>query len=146
MAEYHTISDNDIASMMHKAGVRPSVQRIAIMSFVGNSRLHPSAEEIYRHLHEAMPSLSRTTVYNSLHTLAQLSLIRELEIEPGMTRYDLAVQAPHAHFRCRKCGRIIDVPLVVRANESIPGFQVDSVDVFYKGICLDCNRLTDQTT
>ena len=99
MAQYHAISDNDIASMMHKAGVRPSVQRIAIMSFVGNSRLHPSAEEIYRHLHEAMPSLSRTTVYNSLHTLAQLSLIRELEIEPGMTRYDLAVQAPHAHFR-----------------------------------------------
>ena len=117
MAEYHTISDNDIASMMHKAGVRPSVQRIAIMSFVGNSRLHPSAEEIYRHLHEAMPSLSRTTVYNSLHTLAQLSLIRELEIEPGMTRYDLAAQAPHAHFRCRKCGRIIDVLSLIHISE-----------------------------
>lgn len=77
MAQYYTISDNDIASMMHKAGVRPSVQRIAIMSFVGNSRLHPSAEEIYRHLHEAMPSLSRTTVYNCRPDFLPLTAIAD---------------------------------------------------------------------
>ena len=146
MKLHHTISDNDIASMMHEAGVRPSVQRIAIMSYIGNSRRHPSADEIYRHLQAAMPTLSRTTVYNALHTLAELSLLRELEIESGMTRDDLAAQAPHAHFRCRECGRIFDLPLFSRLEESFPGYKVDSVDVFYKGLCPECNILTNKTT
>lgn len=146
MKLHHTISDNDIASMMHEAGVRPSVQRIAIMSYIGNSRRHPSADEIYRYLQAAMPTLSRTTVYNALHTLAELSLLRELEIESGMTRYDLAAQAPHAHFRCRECGRIFDLPLFSRLEESFPGYKVDSVDVFYKGLCPECNILTNKTT
>lgn len=143
MKEHHTISDTDIASMIHQAGVRPSVQRIAILSYIGNSHKHPSAEEIYRHLHEAMPTLSRTTVYNSLHTLSELNLVRELEIEPGMMRYDLAAQTPHAHFRCRRCGRIMDIPLAAGLEVFLPGCQVDSMDVFYKGVCPDCNNIAN---
>lgn len=138
------ISENSIASIIHKSGLRLSAQRIAVMSAVGNSALHPSAEEIYKSLHPRMPSLSRATVYNTLHLLCENKLLREIEIEPGVMRYDLAMHEPHAHFRCLSCGRITDVPMQ-QQNTLPPEYTVDSVDVFYKGICPECNNKNKTT-
>ena len=133
------IPENEIAAMMHKAGIRLSVHRIAILSYVGNSRLHPSVEEIYRHLAPEFPSLSRATVYNSLHVLVDKGLVREIEIEKDMMRYDME-SFPHAHFRCRDCGRIIDVPMNLDTSALPHDYCVDSVDVYYKGLCSQCNH------
>ena len=69
-------TDNELAEMMHKAGVRPSVQRIAILSSVFNTRKHPSADDIFSELSPRYPSLSRTTVYNSLHALCERGVVR----------------------------------------------------------------------
>lgn len=52
-------SESELATMLHNAGLRPSVQRISIFSLIANSRLHPSAEEIYSNLWHRFPSLSR---------------------------------------------------------------------------------------
>ena len=68
-------TDAELAGMLHRAGVRPSAQRISIFSFVANSQRHPAAESIFTALSEKYPSLSRTTVYNSLHTLVDAGLV-----------------------------------------------------------------------
>lgn len=135
------ISDSKLAEMMHTSGIRPSVQRIAILSYIANARSHPTADEIYTELAPKFPSLSRTTVYNSLHTLVTASLVRELEIESGNRRYDLSPQPSHGHFICRKCGCIFDmaIPDGVCAAAT-PGFSIDSVDVYFKGLCPDCRE------
>lgn len=82
---------------------------------------------------------SLTTVYNSVHTLVEYGLLRELQLEPGVTRYDLAPQPRHAHFVCRRCGRIFDQPWPEGMQLSpTAGFNVDSVDILLKGICPNC--------
>lgn len=132
--------ETELAEMMHKAGIRPSAQRIAVFSVVANTRCHPSAEEVYTMLCERFPSLSRTTVYNSLHTLTEAGLLRELEIETGNMRYDLAPQPRHSHFICRKCGRIFDMgmPSLIE-KEASEGFEVEDIDVYFKGLCPQCH-------
>lgn len=130
-----------IHDMLCKAGIRPSVQRIAVLSYVGNRKTHPTSDEIFTELSGRFPSLSRTTVYNSLHVLTEASLLRELEIEAGNKRYDLAPQPPHSHFICRSCGRIYDMAMPEGMQFTPPGgFSVDCVDVYVKGICPDCNK------
>lgn len=136
-------ADNELAEMMHKAGIRPSVQRIAILSSVFNTRRHPSADNIFSELSPRFPSLSRTTVYNSLHALCECGLVRELEIDGANMRYDMAPQKPHSHFICRRCGRIFDMTMpagISAASGTHYGFRVDCVDVYYKGICPDCKQ------
>jgi hypothetical protein len=126
---------------MHQARIRPSVQRIAVLANIANKRKHPTADEIFTDLVTEYPSMSKTTVYNSLHILVEANLVRELEIESGNKRYDLAPQPPHSHFICRKCGRIFDMELPA-GLEKIPatGFSIDSMDVYFKGICQQCNQ------
>lgn len=49
--------------------VKPSVQRMAVMEYLLDHRTHPTADEIYLALHRKMPTLSKTTVYNTLKIL-----------------------------------------------------------------------------
>lgn len=133
------ISDTTFTDHMHRAGIRPSVQRLAILGFVANKRLHPTADEIYSALAPLYPTLSRTTVYNTLHALVAGGLLRELEIESGNRRYDYAPQPPHSHFMCRRCRRIYDIPVPARIDDNPPaGFHIDTVDVYFKGLCPAC--------
>ena len=127
--------------MMHNAVVRMSLQRIALLSQITKLRQHPTTTEIYTDLVEEFPSMSRTTVYNSLHALTSGRLVKELEIESGNRHYDFALQRPHGHFICRRCGRITDVEIPDGIELSLmPGFRADSMDVYFKGICKDCTE------
>lgn len=139
MKDNIVLTDSKLTELMHKAGVRPSVQRIAILSFITNMKSHPTADNIYADLAEKYPSLSRTTVYNSLRVLTDAGLVRELEIESGNRHYDFAHQAPHSHFICRQCGRIYDMDIPTGLeHSSSPGFRIDSIDVYFKGACPSC--------
>lgn len=130
-----------LTEMLQQKGIRPTAQRIAVLSAVAKGRTHPSAEEIYGRLSTVFRSLSRTTVYNSLGILVEHGVLRELEIEAGCWRYDLGGQAPHSHFVCRSCGCILDLPMPRGVAEGVdPQFDIDSVDITYRGLCPQCRQ------
>lgn len=132
--------DDEIIRLMHDAGLRLSAHRMAIMSLVYNNTLHPSAEMVYQKLKPTYATLSRATVYNSLHALAEKGLLRMIDVGNGTMHYDSAASTAHAHFICRACGRIVDVPLSLTQRVMPEGYSVDAVEVSYKGICPDCNK------
>ncbi len=139
MRHDHQISGSQLAEMIYSAGIRPSLQRIAVFNLVANSKKHPTADDIYSELSDTYPSLSRTTVYNSLHTLVTAGLIKELEVECGNKHYDFARQPAHSHFVCRRCGKFFDMPLPEDIEKlADKHFLVDSVDLCFKGLCPDC--------
>lgn len=131
-----------ILEMIHRHGVRPSAQRIAVLSYVANTDSHPTADEIYAGVSRLFPSMSRTTVYNSLHVLVDAGLVKELDIESGNRHYDLAPQPQHGHFICRLCGRIIDMAYPpALADSTADGSLIESIDVCFKGVCPECNKI-----
>jgi len=62
-------------------GVKPSVQRIAIMDYLLKNRTHPTAEEIYSALVNLIPTLSKTTVYNTLKLFVEQGAALMLTID-----------------------------------------------------------------
>lgn len=135
----------ELAGMIQGRGIRPSAQRIAVLAAVANVRKHPSAEELYTRLSKVFHTLSRTTIYNSLKILTENGMLRELEIESGCTRYDLALQPEHGHFICRKCTRIFDIPLPPGMTEvQAPMFHIDAVEITYRGLCPECRQTENQ--
>lgn len=139
MRQRKDYSESEIMEMIHERGLRPSMQRIAVLAEVANSASHPSAEAIYSGLSPKYPSLSKTTVYNSLHALCEAGLVKELDIESETRHYDLALQPRHSHFVCRECGRIADMKMPAGVDDNgAEGFLIDSVEVCYRGLCPDC--------
>ncbi len=123
-------------------GIRPSVQRVAIMKYLMEHHTHPTAETIYVDLRETVPTLSRTTVYNTLQLLASCHAINILSIDKRNMHYDGRTD-PHAHFLCQCCGKIVDVEVDAHLHEhlySSEQFKVEQVELNYTGVCHECAR------
>ncbi|WP_290448086.1 Fur family transcriptional regulator [uncultured Muribaculum sp.] len=133
----------DISSLLSGRGIRPSAQRIAVLKALLDFRVHPTAEQIFEVLSPTMPTLSLTTVYNTLRLLADKGVIAILGMDRRYARFDY-VETPHAHLWCRACGKVVDMPLSVGIppEHMAGGFKLDEVDVCYKGLCPECNKQT----
>ena len=59
-----------------------------IYNTVNASRQHMTADQIYGRLRERYPGVSLATVYNNLHKLCEVNLIRKISVEGAVDRYD----------------------------------------------------------
>lgn len=102
---------------------------------------HPAADEVLAAIIDAGDSVSRATVFNALDDLTAAGLVMRADAGPGAVRYEAAT-APHDHFVCAECGKVIDIPAndAVRPVRPPHGFdgQVDSVQIIYRGVCKGC--------
>ena len=95
------------------------------------------------HIKEEFPNISLGTVYRNLSLLSDIGEIRKLTNFGSADRYDGRV-APHSHFMCTRCNRVIDMQsdslngiLEQAAAEFIHG-KVFDVDASFYGICKEC--------
>ena len=124
-----------------KHNIKPSMQRIAIMDYLMNHPIHPSADDIYTALSPTMPTLSKTTVYNTLKLFSEQGAALMLTIDERNSNFD-ADTSIHSHFQCRHCMRIYDLetPEVMQQVKELElsGHQVSEIHYYYKGICKSC--------
>ncbi|MBQ1949975.1 MAG: transcriptional repressor [Clostridia bacterium] len=133
----------EIAKMLSSRGIRPTQQRLAVYDYLLQHRTHPSADTIYGALIEQNPTFSRTTVYNSLHTLVQAALVKELTMDTEERHYDADIR-PHGHFHCRQCGEIADIRLDGDLLQALrpAGYTVQEQEVYFSGLCPACGEAT----
>lgn len=121
--------------------VKPSVQRLAVMEYLLLNQTHPTADEIYSALIKKIPTLSKTTVYNTLKLFVEHGAVKMLTIDEKNAMFD-ADTSSHAHFLCTRCNRVYDLPLnaaKLRKCVSIPkDFDVEDVALYVRGICKAC--------
>lgn len=134
----------DSLTYLNAHGVKPSVQRLAVMSYLLEHHTHPTVEEIYSALIKDIPTLSKATVYNTLRLLVERGAANQLTIDERNACFDACLQ-PHAHFLCKRCGRVFDLPLkqqqLTRETEIPAGFSVDNSSLYFRGTCTDCQTV-----
>ncbi len=128
-----------VTNRLKKHQIRLSDRRLKILECLCYNLEHPTVDQIYVNLHKEIPTLSKTTIYNTLHTLAELGLIRIINIEDNKTRYDIITES-HGHFKCQTCGSIFnfEVDLKFFATDELSGFKIMERNLYFKGICQEC--------
>jgi len=128
-----------LINKLNSKNIQPSHQRIKILEILENNCDHPNVNMIYELLCKEMPTISRTTVYNTLNTFVEKGLVSSLTITPEELRYD-CITTPHHHLLCKACGRIIDVDVQcgIAAKREIDGHKIEEVQGYFKGICKEC--------
>jgi len=128
-----------------KKDIRPSYHRIKVLEYLFDHENHPTADEIYAVLHSQIPTLSKTTVYNTLNSFVEAGLARAISIDGVEKRFDITV-IDHGHFRCDRCGSIINfaIDLNALAVHELEDFQVKGKNVYFTGLCPNCNHLQIQ--
>lgn len=128
----------NLKEILLQSGIRPSVQRLEILSYLTKYRTHPTVDEIFSKLIDKIPTLSKTTVYNTLALFIEKGIVNTINIDEKNQRYDATTEL-HAHFLCDKCGMVYDFPY--RKPLEIPeGFIINETQILHKGTCNQCNN------
>ena len=134
-----------LTTTLRQAGMRITPQRIAICKLLVGTDTHPTAARIYEEIRAQYPSLSLTTVYNTLDTLADLGAIHVLGHAGDDTVHYDANTKPHVNLACVSCHKIADIasPKVARIHQEISatsGYKLLGARVMYYGLCPSCQN------
>jgi len=130
----------EITDYLKKNKIKPSLIRLKAMQFLMGSREHPNVELIHKHLSREIPTLSKTSIYNTLKTFISAGVVKEIMIEENEIRYDAFI-GRHAHFKCIECGLLQDIDLSCvscAAAENIKGNRVLDQHIYMRGVCSEC--------
>jgi Fur family iron response transcriptional regulator len=123
----------DVESLLSKAGLRPTRQRLALgeLLFAAGDR-HVTAEALHAEAVAAGERVSLATVYNTLHQFKRAGLLRELAIEGSKTHFDTNT-SNHNHFFIEEQGIVVDIPGDTIRVDGVPvapeGMRISHVDV-----------------
>jgi len=132
----------DTAEFLKKRGIMPSQQRIQIYNYINGRKDHPSVEMIFSALSPIIPTLSKTTVYNTLKNFVEAGIATPIIIDENEIRYD-ADTHKHGHFKCESCGNIFDFTSDFTKLDvpEIKNFIIKEYHIYLKGICESCQLI-----
>lgn len=138
-------NEAELICALRACGISPSPQRIAVYGYLKSHPVHPTADQIMKELKPHLPTLSLTTVYNTLKLFVAKKLINEVIIEDGELRFDADLK-DHAHFKCTNCLKVYDLfpegeKMDISKLPSLPeGFTTESVHICIRGKCAGCSK------
>ena len=124
-------------------GLRVTNQRALILEIIRQGKGHLDADEVYRRAREKQPNLSLSTVYRTLRTLKELSLVQEVHFGEGHHHYEAKAPHEHHHLVCLGCGKVVEfqypVSRYVKKNVAeAKDFDIVDTEIRMNGYCSEC--------
>ena len=118
----------NVGEYLKENGIKPSIQRIKIFQYLLDHHTHPTVDDIFRNLSGEIPTLSKTTVYNTLNIFVKSDIVQEIIIEENEVRY------------CKNCGYIIDfdVDIYKLDLKKLGNVEIEETHFYLKGTCSEC--------
>ncbi len=133
---------DQLTARFRERGLRVTPQRQAIFRLLDGNDAHPTVESLYESARRDMPTISRKTVYQTVHDLESMGEVSLLDLGTGSVRVDPNVEDPHHHLICVRCGKVrdvmVDVGAIALPRSSRSGFTVADVEVQFRGTCDEC--------
>jgi len=125
-------------SLLEESNLKTTPQRLAILKEL-DKKGHASIEEIYEDIKDMFPSISLATIYKNINALKEENVISEVCLHQK-PKFEINKE-PHAHFICKKCGMIEDVPFEEIINKEIEKkYPHSQKELYIYGICKKCQN------
>lgn len=134
----------ELVATLRQQGLRATSARVALLA--GLSELgHATVEQLHAVLVVAAPSMSLSTVYRTLESLAEHDLVRHAHLGGTVPSYYLAGGAEHAHLVCSRCGAVEELrgqtlQHFVSAIAQVAGFATNTSHLSIEGLCSTCQQ------
>ena len=117
---------------------------------VGELDGHPDTDMIASRVRETLGTISTQAVYDGLHAMTRVGLLRRIEPAGSPARYETRVGDNHHHVVCRSCGAAQDIDCVVGTAPCLEpdqsaGFIIDEAEVTFWGLCPACQATSAAT-
>jgi len=133
-----------LEAVLKDKGYKLTGQRRLIIEVFNESHGHYTAQEVFDLVREKSKSINFSTIYRNLELLSDLEIIDKLQLESGISHYELCGLEHHHHVICKKCGDMqeIDVcPFAGLEEEQLKaiGFKATGHKFEIYGYCSKCS-------
>lgn len=132
-------TNEEMIGFLRENNIKPSNIRLKVLKYLLENRIHPTVEDIYKGISNEIPTLSRTSVYNTINLFRERGIVAELSLNEKENRYDINTKL-HGHFKCEECGNVYDFSIVESFTRGLEGFTINKKSINYYGICSNCNK------
>jgi len=132
-----------VEEVLRAHDLRVTRPRVAVLQAV-HRHPHADTSSIIDHVREELPGVSHQAVYDVLAALTRVGLLRRIQPQGSVARYEARVGDNHHHVVCRCCGAVADVSCAVGApNPSMTasdnhGYMIERAEVIFWGLCPEC--------
>ncbi|PJI06684.1 MULTISPECIES: Fur family transcriptional regulator [Clostridium] len=149
MAKLSPLEIEKLKNNLKDKGYKLTPQRRAVLdSIISNEGKHLTVEELYDCVKIECPEIGLATVYRTVQILDELGVISKLDLNDGLSRYELVHENEHHqhhHLICTVCGKVTEVQgdLLDDLEQSIQDkydFLIKNHSVKFYGICSECRK------
>ena len=127
-----------LKDLLENSSLKITPQRLAILKEL-QTKGHASIEEIYSSIKEIFPTISLATIYKNITALQEENIISEITLFEK-SKFEIKKE-PHAHFICKKCGLVKDLPLKKLIKDEVDKKYPNSQkELYIYGVCKECER------
>lgn len=130
---------------LRRSGARAGAAREAVIEHLAGQDCCVSAQEVLEGIRASGRSVGIASVYRALEQLADLGLLRRVDLGEGLARFERVQPGGehHHHLVCGTCGKVdtFDDPALERAISAVAGshgYALGEHDVVLRGDCGDC--------
>ncbi len=135
------MDSKDIENKLKEKNTNPTSMRILVYDLLSKQDVALSLSEIEEHFDRA----DRVTLYRTLKTFEEKGIVHGIQ-ENATTKYRLCDESCnedthkdwHLHFYCKVCKQTTCKEDITFSVDRDPGFRIDDVRLFAKGICEKC--------
>lgn len=136
--------NEETEALLRSKDIAPTAMRILVLEYIQQQSAAISLQDVENELQHS----DRVTLYRTLKTFEEKSLVHAIHDGSGSTRYALCADACkagdhydlHLHFNCYHCGQTFCLPKHAVPEVSIPpDFVLQDLHLVAKGLCSTCN-------
>ncbi len=139
-----SVSDEDFRALLHRAGLKATPARLAMLKIIQAAPSPLSAQAIVK---KAPRGVDQATIYRMIKALTLAGILRYIDFQHGHAHYEFTDTAEHHHLICSACGMAEDVPgcevegmneSILRSSKKFSTISHHSLEFF--GLCNTCEK------
>jgi Fur family transcriptional regulator, ferric uptake regulator len=136
---------HDCKDELRNASLKATPARLAVLKLFENTDKPIDVGEIIDYLKQNNIKADPVTAFRIINLFTQKGLTRQISLNEGKFRYELAGNAEHHHFICESCGAIEDISdcnidTVEKEIEQKKGLLVKRHSLEFFGLCKNCQK------
>jgi Fur family ferric uptake transcriptional regulator len=140
-----SVTDSQLRECLRLAGLRSTSARLAVLRLLMDRSAPSSHPEVTHALSDG--GWDRVTLYRNLMDLAEVGILRRVDLGDHVWRYELATgshdpssPSDHPHFLCTRCGDVACMPVLeLPAGQGVPSAVLSGeVSIQFRGVCDSC--------
>ncbi len=135
--------DHNCRDELRVASLKATPARIAVLQLLESTKAPLDVASILDVLQEQDIAIDQATAFRIINTFTQKGIARQIQLNEGKFRYELATKEEHHHLICESCGKIEDIsdcgiPRLEKDIQKKKKFLVKRHSLEFFGLCADC--------